>query len=978
MIDGPQASPAAPRTRPVERFLGAPHASGGPFALLGLTPQQSGDDFVLGALDRQLERVNSHAQCDTPEADEVRLALHAAAAQLLDPVVRRHLVARWTGAVPMPAVSAPAPAPAQKSDGMRLLEHDAILTLGLLGWNQRSLRRLASLAHARGLGNEQVAVALRNLTRHHSARPRNRAPVRAAPSAHPPLHLAAPPPHEAPAIVKTPPPPPVPEDKPLYEQMDPAQRLLKNAILLGGLGVLAMVGLGVLIVTLGKKPPKPAPPSLVPPLVAAPSGAPGATAPAAGPQIPDTIPTARARTPAPKPNAPAATPSPEDFAAINRELAAAAEAAQVDPVAAAARFEGAVSRLASAWPATPHDRLIAAHDSVLEFVYRASGSAEAEARAISVLAGGAHAVASGPISSDQVLPAVWSLGILVRLSRERDLPGTSRATIDSAITGALGVAHSNADPTFDGGAAAMLYALPQRLLSPAGSSSAGAPAPDLETWQRWADAADAIAGQDAALRARILLAGLESILVLGPEPDKSRATGAVIADLVPRLTWRPDDESRRWLLRWFGDRRISAADLQAVTSALATHSSAEGVDLTMVLSTSASERVRAELRDRYATVWNIKDQLAHDDMAAQWAKAAREAIEASLSSSRDMGQLESAVLLARINDAAWWLWRGDSNEAGGTLADLRGPIEQSRVAAGAGDPALLNMALTDGGWGEKYLAAKQSPKIRHDLLQQMRSTVFYVGPVDAEVIAGEAIYGAAADIRAAATELVHQFASNPSMINALLERLPRIPRLPAAASLIEYVCNRQLPALRDPDWPIEARRALVERLLEALAAESPIARVDRLTLVLAASYRSMVSPTPLSSDQRLEKSQPPAEASASQLWTIWRGAADKVVPIGPPPIRLDQIERRRSGRLSQARGLVQQFGAEQSSLCEVMAYVIASEAPGRTDDVRAILVQLAEDRRRAQSILDQLNAAERAMVRLWLIRLGPAQEPPPA
>ena len=90
------ASPARGRHRPVERFLGPQEAAGGPFALLGISPDRCNEGSVLLALERQLDRVNAHAQCDTPEADEVRLALHAAAAQLLDPFVRRHLIARWS------------------------------------------------------------------------------------------------------------------------------------------------------------------------------------------------------------------------------------------------------------------------------------------------------------------------------------------------------------------------------------------------------------------------------------------------------------------------------------------------------------------------------------------------------------------------------------------------------------------------------------------------------------------------------------------------------------------------------------------------------------------------------------------------------------------------------------------------------------------------------------------------------------------
>jgi hypothetical protein len=174
--------------------------------------------------------------------------------------------------------------------------------------------------------------------------------------------------------------------------------------------------------------------------------------------------------------------------------------------------------------------------------------------------------------------------------------------------------------------------------------------------------------------------------------------------------------------------------------------------------------------------------------------------------------------------------------------------------------------------------------------------------------------------------------------------------------------------LRDPSWPIVARRVLVEKLLEAIAIESPLAKVDRLARLLAVSYREMAAPAPLAADQRAAQQQPPAAASAAQVWQRWRSAADAIVPTSPPPVPLDQMDRRRAGRIGQARGMVQAFSAQQTSLCEIMAYVINAEQPARAEQIKGVLDRLATDRRQATSILEQLNATERAIVQLWLIR----------
>src|SRR5690606_2046756 len=89
---GGWGSASAPR--PVEQILGPGALWAGPYSLLGLRPGAVTDVTILAALDRRLEQIAAHALRDSPEADETRLALHAAAAQLLDPSVRRHLEAR--------------------------------------------------------------------------------------------------------------------------------------------------------------------------------------------------------------------------------------------------------------------------------------------------------------------------------------------------------------------------------------------------------------------------------------------------------------------------------------------------------------------------------------------------------------------------------------------------------------------------------------------------------------------------------------------------------------------------------------------------------------------------------------------------------------------------------------------------------------------------------------------------------------------
>ncbi|MBX3377484.1 MAG: hypothetical protein KF678_10835 [Phycisphaeraceae bacterium] len=961
-----------PRLRPIERFLGPAEAAGGPFALLGLSPAACTDDLVLSALDRQVEKINRHPECDTPEADEVRLAVHAAAAQLLDPVVRRHLIARYSGAAVRPAaVAAPAPLRRESpADWQRLLEADAILTLGLFGgWNQRALRRLVSLAHRRGLTNHQVAETLKGL----AGKRRRPRPERPVVTRRPTSRLQASPSSSTPAValpngVSTAGTPNAPSsinatghDPSLNPPQvpDPSTKILRNAAILGllAMGGLAAAIIGIILATRSPAPPPAPSPS---PVVSAPPPA----------VVPDTTPTA------PEPARPKrqALPVPDakDIAFIPRAIAACTEALAIEPAAAVSQLEPVIARLAAHWPALPRDNRIAAHDALVEFLYRCGPAPGIAERAIGAIGRHAGAFEAGPAADKvEVTSSIWSVGMLARLGRERDLSGTTKNAIESALVAAMGPARASMDPSFESGATVAAQAWPARLTPTEPSQEAS-----LSAWSAWASCAAALSGlsvaSDHAMGQRTILAGLETLLVQGPEPNANRSVASVISELVGRITWRAEDESRQWLLRWFADRRISTADLNVVTSTLATRSAAEGIDLTMVLSTSASDNTRAELRERYATIWSIRDALARDEQIVQWAELTREAINSSYTSSSETDDFAAGVALLRLNEAAWWQWKGDAAEVTRILNDPRGPVDQAMSLSVRERQDAAAPDLSDGAWAERYFGAKNNVRAKRELIDQLANATT-IGPTDAEVLMGEAFTGSPQDIRAAAQEAVKKHAESASMLNALLERLPRVPRTAAAAELVSVVAGKPLPGFRDPEWPMAARRAVVERLLESIASESPRVRIDRLSIVLSACYRGMAAPAPIPPDQRAARVQPAAHASAAEVYRRWRAMADKLAPSTPPPISLDQIERRRVSRQSQARGMVQAFAAEQASIVEIMSYTITCEQPASADQVRLILSNMAADRRRAAHVLEQIKIAERAIGQLWLVRFK--QEP---
>ena len=128
----------------ITKFIGEDAAAGGPFALLGV-PYELSDPQVRRALSRRLAQIDQHPHARTPDADEVRLALHTAASQLLDDQLREQLKASWP-----PGTEQTTPAAWQPRKGTRVQDRvirSARRVLAMSGgWNARSRKQLAHLA----------------------------------------------------------------------------------------------------------------------------------------------------------------------------------------------------------------------------------------------------------------------------------------------------------------------------------------------------------------------------------------------------------------------------------------------------------------------------------------------------------------------------------------------------------------------------------------------------------------------------------------------------------------------------------------------------------------------------------------------------------------------------------------------------------------------------------------------------------------
>jgi hypothetical protein len=1029
---------------PVERFLGAGALRAGPFGLLGVVPSACTDAAVIAALQTRLAMLAAHPQSVTPEADEVRLALHAAAAQLLDPRVRASMMQTHAGATVLPSVQ-PTPArdgvttntPRGLSPAELALEHDAIITLGSMGgWNQEALRRLAMMAHSRGLGSDAVARAVLNLTGRGRARQFASAPVAAngasgstpggamthAPDAArsttgagavttgrsagigatslPRISAAAFPDRAQPDL------PGEPEER-------------RDWKFLGDLGIIAAVavlGIGLLGGGLylgfeklgfgGSKKDQG--------VVELKDDA--LNTPVQGTKPPEQLFAEKSATAEASPT-PTSAAAPEDAA---RAIRAAAEGLEVDPDTGTRQFEEIIAGLADNWPGLRADQLAATTDAIVEFTYRVAAWPELSERVIEALhANDNSSPGENANPGRRLTHRAWASGVFTRLTRERDIPARTRWALDAALSD-LGDPSPQGGGTFEVGArASLMSAIPGLIPDVSETKSEGV----REAWEAWSRALAAACRSDENKRVRATIIALERLMTDGPEPTQHRGVFEAIGALVGTLSFKSPGDAQDAILRWMIAPGISTADLFALTKPVSEQPAISGgIDTSLVVPVTASERTRADLRERYARVWGRGEAVSRDEARTAWAKKARETLgDAETSAPGVTGmtgvmQLAKALELSRLSEAAAALWSGDSARALDAMNTADASARRVSQAVTQATRASVTGGANDGEWGTQFRAAANVAAAKRRLLTELPSIVPEPGPIDAAVLVNEALRGESQTARVA-REQVMRWSSKASVINALLEQAPMMPRSNDVAQMIETVSWGRLPRPSHPDFRREVRRVLVERLLSLLASREEAGLIDELAMELSTSYaaRAGLGPTPQDDSGAATKAENPedsdrgqappdagngtqkdaaadgsiaahqndadaqrangasgqsAELAARSLRAVWRRAAERAVPTGKEPWPLAELERRAAGRVALGQGPVQRFAAEQLAAVELMGFVVIAEDPSRATKAGAVLRTLATQRAISDSILTQIHAVERAALELWLLRFS--------
>lgn len=925
------------------KFLGEKAAPGHAFAVLGLEKLAHPDPVVLRALNEQLSKVAAHPQNSTPEADEVRMILHTAAAQLMSKrrSAEQALASGASGGA--------------KNDGIRgepgprgliapvVLAEMRVIVARHGGMTREAMGELSALG-------EREHVELAELMEAFASPARVEEPEAAKPAPRGLSRASAGP--VEPALRRE----EIVRAGEMPEDIDPAARTLRNAILLAGIAVAALLTMAGVVVAIVRSS------GATPANVAAESAGGGQETPDAPrveyfPAPSDDEREARAKEAAKaKETAKTAPAAAGDAPALVHQLGTCLEEINVDASAATARFADVLGKLAECWDQLASDQLLAAQDRIVEFVYRVGGDASRAGELVRALG----AMSDASLSAKAIGKRAFAAGMFARLSRESDLPSAIAAEVGARVT-ALGLSGGS---TFGAGARAAMARVSTDLVRglSTGAESGGAAGGD-DPWAAWVRLVDAVSGADEAVRERLIAGAIESILIELPEP-LNPAGESVARRLVAKLSWREDSPARRRVIGWFGDPRITPEDLSLLTSVIA-ESSAPGVDRTMVLARDADPAQRDRLREVYEAAWGEGAARPKDELIAGWIEAAKQYVESADSTATPGESLARAVILSRLNEAAARIWIGEDVEPAEIVKAPEATVTNLLAGGGSGTGSLAGDA--GGEWAQRYISAKAQPSERLRLLGEL-ATRDSIGAADAEVLMVEAIRGNSSAIRRAADSAVRRLAGTPQIVNAMLEQAYLLPKTSEVVDLAELISSSSLPSTRDVGWRAAVRRALVERLLQLLASKGDDGAIDALTERLALTYagRQVAATT-----DRL----PPDAAGGAPIEALrktlaaWDRLARSLTASGREPLRLDQVERRAEARAKNAGGIVQKFAADQVTLGETMAYAIACERPARSGEIARVLDELSTRRRTAEHVMTQLRDGERAMLELWIIRL---------
>ncbi|MFG0305848.1 MAG: hypothetical protein ACF8Q5_06505 [Phycisphaerales bacterium JB040] len=779
---------------PLETFFKLPPESP-PSVILGLRRPNLSDADVLAARGRKLEAIDAHPLASTPDADEARLAVHAAAAQLLR-------IPEHTRTTP-PRSSSPLPSPKPRLGLTRAaaaLERDTLLLVGMAGgWTPRVLTRLAALAITRGLSPADAVAAARRLAGSRSsssARPKAPAPARSKPAAatRPTGTRAGAPSQPAMRVMS---------DEVIFENW------LKNALVIGGAAglALAVIILGALWALSLLSDPEPAEDPSTP----APAVAQG---------------NAEGSDPAPRIAPARDTVNNADLVLL--ELSSARSLAQTNRHAEAAeRVNAALEHWLGRWPT---------HDT------RAW-------REVLLDAGPVIDLVTGERAGDDALAR--------RLARH--IPDTDRPLDASGVTRlpALAALHASlqtrSGTAFTGELDALWRSLglstPTSPIPAAnGALRAGARgrlAPTPETYTAFADAAEHLARIAATDATPLLTEAASDILarVDPPTPGEREAIGAIVA----RLDWRSGSTARAWLLARLNDRAVHPARASQAIETLARSTSAPGIATETRLAPDASWQDRLQLSQNLAATWNLQLDIKQDLFTIDWLATSDELLAHPVPTDT-RSAIEHLARLATLNNAALLTLSGADGPAVTAVARAANPAPEPD-RPGDDLAALLSEAPSSD---ITVLEAMNNDDLLLEEVNRVDNNPSRINTADAGTLVGLAFRARSENLRQAAADAIQPIATSPVIIMAALKASPAIPDNPENQDLLASIASDTVRPAPGETFQQAAHRTLASALLART--DAPSVAIDAAANPLHDAYRNARHITPVGRNPSLLRS----------------------------------------------------------------------------------------------------------------------------
>ena len=747
---------------PIIEFLGEQAGVGGPFALLGLTYEITSDEQIYQATKRRLTQISRHRHRSTPDADEVRLAVHTAASQLLDHALRKELMRRWPPGVPSSLPKAWRANPNTPRLSSKVIENAKQIVGASGGWNTTARKRLVYFARIKRIPALELIKELRP-TRQSDPNPRKKSsPQQALATTNEIVPLVDPP---------------------------TASRL----IWAGAYTVLLVLGASVAITawythhtiiehTTPRAQEDEGGPS---------SGALNRSSPLRDEEIQSE------RT------------EFAHYTAIAHELDQIVAHTSTDMDGSIDRFEKIYPVFIEKWMAFPPPALDRSSLHIVELARRVAQNPTNADRIIQILQ---HQLEQTPIDEPekQMIQSV----LISQVISDAGFSSMNRAALASLRQ--MHIDRLGFEPT-------RANSISQTLLTVIGLMGTDSKTDSPQWWGRWSKGLRVATANDTNQRGIFVLSALSARLKdesasSQAHPNDGWPKAAQI--LVNLLPWRQGSPERFWLLRQFAEDGVSTTRLAPITEAIAVHSSAPQVNAQMVLNQTATGKQRQRIAELYKAAWGAdQGQSGGRNQPNALANEIHIQVQLTPIATDEPQAIQYTLELASLNAAAW------TSDPQTDPSDYKNKIQSAAGIQTAGTELRLgnfDSSRRDSKWANDALSAQDTQALAQLFSQLVQDGGPGINAAYALVYL--AINSTQSDIRAVALAQIVRYQDQPAVLLALDHAIGGKRVSSRLGQLISKVVPFPLPERTSQAYFIEAHNQLMALLVDARAdsSQSPL------------------------------------------------------------------------------------------------------------------------------------------------------------